>query len=100
EDLPALDALARLYEAQSRPADLLEILEQRLGLALKNNEAAQTTRLRLQIAAIDDGFGRRDQALERYREVLDVEPRNSAARAGVEKYLEDPDLRLRAAEVL
>ncbi len=100
EDLPALDALARLYEAQNRPADLLEILEQRLALALKHGEAAQTTRLRLQIAGIDDGFGRRDQALERYREVLDVEPRNSAARVGVEKYLEDPDLRLRAAEVL
>ncbi|HEX4459504.1 MAG TPA: tetratricopeptide repeat protein, partial [Polyangia bacterium] len=100
EDVPALDALARLYDAQNRPADLLEILEQRLALALKHDEAANTTRLRLQIAGIDDGFGRRDQALERYREVLDVEPRNSAARAGVEKYLDDPDLRLRAAEVL
>jgi tetratricopeptide (TPR) repeat protein len=100
EDVPALDALSRLYEAGNRPADLLEVLELRLHLADKNGESAMATRLRLQIAGILDSFGRREEALERFREVLDAEPRNSAARVGVEKYLEDPDLRLRAAEVL
>ena len=100
EDLPALDALGRLYEGGNRPADLLEILERRLVLAESHAETAQATRLRLQIAGILDGFGRREEALERFREVLDVEPRSSAARSGVEKYLDDVDLRLRAAEVL
>ncbi|HEY2747131.1 MAG TPA: hypothetical protein VGL86_21055, partial [Polyangia bacterium] len=100
EDLAALDALGRLYEAGNRPADLLEILELRLALADKHNETAVATKLRLQVAGILDGFGRREEALEKHREVLDVEPRNAVARAGVEKYLDDPDLRLRAAEVL
>ena len=100
DDLPALDALARLYEADHRPADLLEILELRLQLADSKGESAVATRLRLQIAGILDGFGRREEALEHHRAVLDAEPRNAAARAGVEKYLDDPDLRLRAAEVL
>ncbi len=100
DDLPALDALARLYEAGNRPADLLEVLELRLQLADKSHETANATRLRLQIAGILDGFARREEALEHYREVLEAEPRNGAARAGVEKYLDDPDLRLRAAEVL
>ncbi|MDB4968610.1 MAG: repeat-containing protein, partial [Myxococcales bacterium] len=100
EDMPALDALARLYEGGNRPADLLEILERRQALADQHGETAAATKLRLQVAAILDGFGRREEALERFREVLDAEPRNATARAGVEKYLEDPDLRLRAAEVL
>ncbi|MGZ3405885.1 MAG: tetratricopeptide repeat protein, partial [Polyangia bacterium] len=100
DDLPALDALARLYEAGERHADLLEILELRLALADKNGETAQATRMRLSIGGLLDGFGRREEALEHYREVLDAEPRNAAARVGVEKYLSDPDLRLRAAEVL
>ena len=100
EDLPALDALARLYEAGNRPADLLEILELRLSLADKQGETAAATRLRLQVAGILHGFVRREEALERYREVLEAEPRNAAARAGIEQYLDDPDLRLRAAEVL
>ncbi|HEX9104218.1 MAG TPA: tetratricopeptide repeat protein, partial [Polyangia bacterium] len=100
DDLPALDALARLYEAGNRPADLLEILELRLALADKSGESAAATRLRLQIAGLLDKFARAEEALEHYREVLDGEPRNAAARAGVEKYLEDPELRLRAAEVL
>jgi tetratricopeptide (TPR) repeat protein len=100
DDLPALDALGRLYAAGNRPADLLEILELRLQLADKNKEGAVAARMRLQIAGILDGFGRREEALERFREVLDAEPRNGTARAGVEKYLEDADLRLRAAEVL
>ncbi|MCA1663897.1 MAG: hypothetical protein LC659_06475, partial [Myxococcales bacterium] len=100
DDLPSLDALARLYEAGNRPADLLEILELRLQLADKSGETAAATRMRLSIGGLLADFARHEEALEHYREVLDAEPRNASARAGVEKYLADPDLRLRAAEVL
>jgi tetratricopeptide (TPR) repeat protein len=97
DDMPALEALARLYEADQRKADLLEILERQLALAGKPPERVA---LRLRIAQLVAGFGRRDQALERYREVLEDEPGSAAARAGLEALLEDEDLRLKAAEVL
>ncbi len=100
EDVPALDSLARLHESQKRPADLLDVLERRLSLATEKNEIALQVPLRMRIAALLDEFGRHDQALERYKEVLAVDPRHAGARAGVEALLEDEDLRLRAAEVL
>ncbi len=98
DDQPSLEALARLYEAAERPADLLEILERQLQLGDKQGPRPLDVRMR--IAVILDGFKRYDQALERYREVLAEEPRHEGARAGLEKLLDDEDLRLRAAEVL
>ncbi|HEY7956264.1 MAG TPA: tetratricopeptide repeat protein, partial [Polyangia bacterium] len=93
-DLPALEALARLYEAEHRNPDLLDILERQLALS------AERIPLRMRIADLLEGFGRRDQALERYREILDEDPRHEGARAGLERLLDDDELRLRAAEVL
>lgn len=97
DDQPALEALARLYEQAQRPADLLEILEKQLALAQK---PAQRIALRMRIAGLLEGFRRLDQALERYREVLEEDAAHAGARAGLEKLLDDEDLRLRAAEVL
>jgi len=108
DDMPALEVLGRLYETQERNADLLEILERQLALVDVKEQARgratafhpQRIGLRIKIAAILDGFGRRDQSLERYREILDEDPRHEGARQGLERLLDDDDLRLRAAEVL
>jgi tetratricopeptide (TPR) repeat protein len=108
DDMPALEALARLYEQEQRNADLLEILERQLGLVDAKESARGTTTafhsprvsLRVRIAQILEGFRRNDQALERWREVLEEDPRHESARQGLEKLLDDDDLRLRAAEVL
>jgi tetratricopeptide (TPR) repeat protein len=108
EDMPALEALSRLYETQERNADLLEVLERQLALVDAKEEArgpttafhAQRVALRLKSAQLLEGFRRNDQALERWKEVLDEDPRHEAARAGLEKLLDDDELRLRAAEVL
>lgn len=98
EDVPALETLARLYEATERPVDLLETLERRLTLETKR---AGRVALLGRIAALLEGpLHRLEEALERYREVLADEPGNEAARQGIERMLADPDLRLRAATVL
>ncbi len=101
-DVPALDALARLYQAEGRAADLLDVLERRLALVdgSATPDVALATRLRTQIGGLLAEAGRRDQSLERYREVLQREPQNKDARAALEALLDDEDLRLRAAEVL
>jgi tetratricopeptide (TPR) repeat protein len=108
DDVPAIEALARLYEQGDRNADLLEMLERQLALVDAKEQArgantafhAQRVALRMKIAGILEGFRRYDQALERFREVLDEDPRHEGARQGLERLLDDSELRLRAAEVL
>ncbi len=98
EDQPTLEALARIYAGSERASDLLETLERQLALA---RSARDRVALRGRIAQLLEGpLMRPDQALDRYREMLDEEPDNAAARAGLERMLSDEDLRLRAAEVL
>ncbi|HEX2574271.1 MAG TPA: tetratricopeptide repeat protein [Polyangia bacterium] len=98
EDVPALETLARLYEAAERPVDLLETLERRL--VLENKKAGRVALLGRIAALLEGPLHRLEEALERYREVLADEPGNEAARQGIERMLADPDLRLRAAAVL
>lgn len=98
DDLPTLDALARLYEAAEQHSNLLEMLERRLPLTSAVPERVQ---LRVRMAALLVGSLRRpDAALDQYREILGEEPGNKVARAGLEDMLDDDSLRLRAAEVL
>jgi tetratricopeptide (TPR) repeat protein len=98
DDLPTLDALARLYEAAEQHSNLLEMLERRLPLTEASD---QRVRLRVRMAALLVGPLRRpDAALDQYREILAEEPGNHVARSGLEDMLDDDSLRLRAAEVL
>ena len=98
EDIPAIDALARLYEAAEQHSNLLDMLERRLPLT---HEVADRVTLRLKMAGLLEGALRRnDAALEAYREVLIDDAHSQVAREGLERMLDDDSLRLRAAEVL
>ncbi|MSP60174.1 MAG: tetratricopeptide repeat protein [Myxococcales bacterium] len=98
EDVPTLDALARLYQAADRSSDLQEVLERRLALARTGSERVGL--LGRLAWLLESKLSHADQALDRFREMLAVEPDNTAARAGLERMLRDDELRLRAAEVL
>ena len=98
EDVPAIDALARLYESAEQHSNLLDMLERRLPLT---DEVPDRVQLRLKMAGLLEGALRRtDAALEAYREVLVDDARSQVAREGLERMLDDDSLRLRAAEVL
>ena len=98
EDLPTLDALARLYEDAEQHSDLLEVLERRLPLT---TDIPERVGLRSRMAALLEGPLRRsDSALDTYREILVEDPKNDGARSGLERMLDSDSLRLRAAEVL
>jgi golgin subfamily B member 1 len=97
-DVAALDALARLLQRQERWPDLEEVLERRLAAAWAADEKAEL--LGRLGALAEHKLGRPDQALERYRDLLQLHPDHDGARAGLERMLEDEQLRLRAAEVL
>jgi hypothetical protein len=98
DDLPTLDALARLYGQAEQHSDLLEILERRLPLTQQIDERVA---LRTRMAKLLEGPLRRsDSALEVYRDILGEAPSHQVARAGLEDLLDNDLLRLRAAEVL
>lgn len=100
DDRTALDALARLYEKKGATAERLEILERRLMLATAPADRVDLLR---QIAEILQGpLGRPGEAFDRWREILQLSPRDPAALAQLERLLgqEENALRTLAAQAL
>ena len=100
EDREALTTLARLYQTQNVPAEHLEILERVLQLAKHDDERIELLR---QVAGLLKGpLARRSEALDKWREILRLAPKDAAALAEVEALLGDGDVSLRfaAAEIL
>ncbi len=100
EDREALTTLARLYQVQNQPTEHLEMLE-RLLLAAAS-DAERITLLR-QIAGLLQGpLGRHIEALDRWREILRLAPKDPGAMAEMEGLLASDDevLRFSAAETL
>jgi tetratricopeptide (TPR) repeat protein len=100
EDREALTTLARLYQVQGVPVEYLEILERLLILAAGDAERIALLR---QIAGLLQGpLDRHAEALDRWREILRLAPKDPAAMAEMERLLGSDDLSLRfsAAETL
>jgi golgin subfamily B member 1 len=97
DDRGTMTELARLYRAQSRWADLLDVDERRLAGA----DTAERAALRMELGELlQSKLGRAEEALERFRQVLHEDAAHETALAAVEKFLADPQLKLRAAEIL
>ncbi len=89
--------LARLYRAAGRHADLIDVLERQVQLA----EGPEQLGLQIAIAQLLAGpLSRPLEALERWQQVLQIEPGHGVALAAVEAGLRDPDLRATAADIL
>jgi tetratricopeptide (TPR) repeat protein len=94
---PALDALEKLYERQEKWGDLAALLERRLETA--PSATAGEMKLRLGRIYIDK-LAAPEKALGHLEDVLRVHENDVDARQLVERLLEVPELRLRAARVL
>jgi tetratricopeptide (TPR) repeat protein len=100
DDTAALDELARLYREANRPADQLDILERRLAVADARLDADRVAR-RAELATLLGGpLARPSDALERWAEVLAIEPAHPAALAAVRQAFDDAELAPRAAAIL
>ena len=99
DDVPALEALARLYEKKERHGDRLEVLERRLALATDARDRAGVLR---RIGDLLAGpLGRAPEALERWQEILKLVPEDAGTIAALEKLMAPGgSLRLAAARVL
>ncbi len=98
DDASTMRELARLYRGAERHTDLLEILERQLSVT---EEPAARVELELEVGILlAEQLGRSGVALERFAEVLRLEPEHPSALVLVEAMLESEPQRLRAAEIL
>jgi len=100
DDLEVLRTLARLYQSKGAAAEHLEILERLLVLAVSDRDRIDL--LRPMAELLQGPLGRRNEALEHWREILKLAPQEADALAEMERLLDDTDMALRfaAAETL
>jgi tetratricopeptide (TPR) repeat protein len=100
EDLGALGALDRMYLTQGKWNELADILRRELAATGSDDiEARGTFLLRLGILT-QDKLDNAAEAVELYRQVLEVDPTNEEARRRLEGWLEDDALKLTVATIL
>jgi len=98
ERADAIYALEGLYNQQRRWHDLVDLYERRLGFVTSIEEAVA---LRVQLGDLhEQQLHDVDGAIENYTAALTGNPRQPQAIAALERYLNDPDARVQAAEVL
>jgi tetratricopeptide (TPR) repeat protein len=98
ERADAIYALEGLYGQQGRWHDLVDLYERRLGFVTSIDEAVK---LRVQLGDLQENqLHDVDAAIENYSAALSGNPREPHAIAALERYLNDPDARVQAAEVL
>ncbi|MBK9031624.1 MAG: tetratricopeptide repeat protein [Myxococcales bacterium] len=100
DDTAALDELARLYREAQRPTDQLDMLERRLIVADARGDGDRVTRRAELATLLGTTLARPNYALDRWAEVLTMEPEHPAALAAVGRAFDDPDLAPRAAAIL
>ena len=98
KDREASGALERLYAKSARWADLADLIEARFQYV---DDLAEAVALRYQLGTIlRHQLDEPDRALENYRAALGGNPFHAEAIDSIERYLDDPDRRGDAAELL
>ena len=98
EDVEALDQLGRLFRAGDRHSDLLDILERRLA---GTQEPRDRLAITFEVGELLHLHLQRDaEALDQYVAVLEADPTHGDALVRLEGMLQNPELRLRAADAL
>jgi tetratricopeptide (TPR) repeat protein len=100
EDPGALSALDRMYLTQGKWNELADILRRELAATHEADfDARARFLLRLGILT-QDKLAQAPEAVELYRQVLEVEPTDEEARRRLEGWLEDESLKLTVATIL
>ncbi len=98
ENRAALEALDRLYEQESMWDDLAEILVRELSLSV---EKAEEIGFRVRLASLhEQELNDLETAIGTYEVVLGIDPDNLPALESLERLMEEPEYRLRTANIL
>ncbi len=98
EDLPALQALQRLYRATTKWKDLIKVLGKELALTSEGPAAAE---LKFRLGQVQEQqMEDPDKAIVAYRDGLSLDPAHEGSRSALEKYLLDADRQMDAVEAL
>src|SRR5262249_38235306 len=100
DELPALRALDRIYQAEQMWQELAAGIPRELAL-VDAGDVPSVGDLKFRLGAIrEDHLGDVEGAIERFRDILAVDPGHDGARRELEKRLEDSKHQLDAAGIL
>jgi golgin subfamily B member 1 len=98
DELPALQALDRLYRSTKRWPDLVATIKQELALAV---DSATSAELKYRLGEVHaQELENPGAAVEAFREALSLDPLHAGARSALEGYLQDKKHRMIAVEAL
>ncbi len=99
EEVDAFRALDRLYEQESKWAELAEILERQIDLGPDGDEELAALKFRLG-RVLEAHLAEKARAVDLYREVLTILPEHDGARDALESLLDDESVGHQAAGIL
>jgi tetratricopeptide (TPR) repeat protein len=98
DELPALQALDRLYRSTKKWKELVKVIDRELAL-VTDNAAAAALKVRLG-SVLEQHRDDADGAVEAFRDALALDAANVDARTALEKYLADSARQMKAVEAL
>lgn len=99
EDLPSLEALERLYRANNASADLAEVLDA-IYKKVPAENVAKRKALLLEIAQLCEASGDKARALDTYKQLIELDPKNIAALRQLDTVLDELNQPAERAEIL
>ncbi|MEZ4362322.1 MAG: tetratricopeptide repeat protein [Kofleriaceae bacterium] len=100
----ALSALDRIYARNQMWAELADVLGRQITVVSPDEDRDRYLELKYRLGAVrEQHLSKVEDAIEAYRDVLDLDPAHDQARAALERHLGDadhPELRLMAASIL
>ncbi len=99
DDLPSLEALERLYRTNNASADLAEVLDAIYKKTPPENVAKRKALL-LEVAQLAEGVGDKPRALDTYKQLIELDPKNLAALRQLDTVLGELNQHAERAEIL
>ncbi|KPK16922.1 MAG: hypothetical protein AMJ62_03270 [Myxococcales bacterium SG8_38] len=99
DESEACQELERLYESQSKWAELGQLLERRIEAGPQSHEELAALKFRLG-RVCESRLGDKHRAVDLYREVLSLLPEHDGAKERLEQLLDDDEVAAQASRVL
>jgi tetratricopeptide (TPR) repeat protein len=101
EDLRALQSLDRIFTRNENWSELVDTIGRQLMIVSPGEEVEEFCALKLRLARLrENQLDSKQDAIGAYQEILDLDPKHTDARVGLEVYFDNADFKLEAATIL